>query len=597
MRKLFLFALVATMFAACVTDEAQDVAVELAPETLTVSFEESDSRIQLQNGKTVWTKGDLVSVFYRSNANQKWQYQGETGERTGDLKQIAAGSATATMPRVVIVYPYSDRYYLNHETYNIEASLPATQSYVKDSYGVGGNIMVSSGEYNQFALKSVCGWLKLQLTGKGEKVKSIKLKGNNGEQIAGQLYINSTTATATLASEKGSLDDGENSAGGNLVFDNTILTEVTLDCGEGVELGAEPTAFYIGLPPQTFTQGLSLEIESVDGAKTTKSTNKQVVISRNAIQPMAAFEVEIEREIPETWKIYYTATEKVEPYNTDAFGVNILSNKWDSATGEGVIAFDGEVTEIGEDAFKYCSSLTDITIPNSVILIGDSAFFSCSILTSFTIPDFLTSIGKYAFKYCSSLTDITIPNSVTSIGEFAFSACNNLKVFYGKYAADNGRCLIENNTIIAYAEASGTTYMIPNNVTSIGYAAFAVCSSLTSITIPDTIASIGRSAFNGCSSLTSVTIPDSVTSIEYGAFYKCSNLKEVHCNPATPPTGGNIMFDNNASGRKIYVPSASVEAYKAAQYWSDYANYIYAHRDDGLSVPGFGCVDDEFTIY
>ncbi|MBQ2027295.1 MAG: hypothetical protein II214_05295, partial [Alistipes sp.] len=333
MRKLFLFALVATMFAACVTDEAQDVAVELAPETLTVSFEESDSRIQLQNGKTVWTKGDLVSVFYRSNANQKWQYQGETGERTGDLKQIAAGSATATMPRVVIVYPYSDRYYLNHETYNIEASLPATQSYVKDSYGVGGNIMVSSGEYNQFALKSVCGWLKLQLTGKGEKVKSIKLKGNNGEQIAGQLYINSTTATATLASEKGSLDDGENSAGGNLVFDNTILTEVTLDCGEGVELGAEPTAFYIGLPPQTFTQGLSLEIESVDGAKTTKSTNKQVVISRNAIQPMAAFEVEIEREIPETWKIYYNATEKVEPYNTDSFGVNILSNKWDSATG------------------------------------------------------------------------------------------------------------------------------------------------------------------------------------------------------------------------------------------------------------------------
>ena len=65
MKKFFLFTLVATMFAACVTDETQDVAVELVPDTLTVSFEDADSRIQLQNGKTVWTKGDLVSVFYR----------------------------------------------------------------------------------------------------------------------------------------------------------------------------------------------------------------------------------------------------------------------------------------------------------------------------------------------------------------------------------------------------------------------------------------------------------------------------------------------------------------------------------------------------
>ena len=71
MKRFLLFALVATMFAACTTDATQDVAVGVeSPETLTVSFEE-ESRIQLQNGKTVWTAGDLLSVFYRSNANQK----------------------------------------------------------------------------------------------------------------------------------------------------------------------------------------------------------------------------------------------------------------------------------------------------------------------------------------------------------------------------------------------------------------------------------------------------------------------------------------------------------------------------------------------
>ena len=73
MKKLYIFALVAMLFAACTTDEAQDVAVDIeTPDTLVGTFEGDDSRIQLQEGKTVWTKGDLASVFYLSNANQKW---------------------------------------------------------------------------------------------------------------------------------------------------------------------------------------------------------------------------------------------------------------------------------------------------------------------------------------------------------------------------------------------------------------------------------------------------------------------------------------------------------------------------------------------
>ena len=257
MRKFFLFALVATMFAACATDETRDVVTATTPETLTVSFEDADSRIQLQDGKTVWTQGDLVSVFYRSDANQKWQFQGVTGDRTGTLKRIATMEATHELSNVVVVYPYNENYYINPKSCNIEASLPAEQTYLADSYGVGNNIMVSYGEYNQVVLKSVCGWLKVQLTGNGETVKSIKLKGNNGEQVAGQLYINSADATAVLASEMGKVED-DGSAGANLSFEGTVLTEVTLNCGEGVTLSAEPTAFYIALPPQTFTKGISL---------------------------------------------------------------------------------------------------------------------------------------------------------------------------------------------------------------------------------------------------------------------------------------------------------------------------------------------------
>ena len=87
-------------------------------------------------------------------------------------------------------------------------------------------------------------------------------------------------------------------------------------------------------------------------------------------------------------EIWYTATETVEPYNTSAFGANIISNEWDAETGKGVITFDGEVTVIGEKAFygykTDCNKLISVTIPDSVTTIETSAFSECSSLECIT---------------------------------------------------------------------------------------------------------------------------------------------------------------------------------------------------------------------
>lgn len=148
-----------------------------------------------------------------------------------------------------------------------------------------------------------------------------------------------------------------------------------------------------------------------------------------------------------------------------------------------------------------------------------------------TIPNGVTEIKISAFSGCSSLTSITIPNSVTGIGWSAFSGCRSLREFKGKFAADNGRCLIKNGVLITYASASGEVYAIPNGVTEIGDSAFEGCSSLTGITIPDSVKEIGGGAFRDCSSLTSVTIPNSVTKIGQFAFASCDKLKNVDiCN-------------------------------------------------------------------
>ena len=538
MRRFLLFALAATLFVACSKDAINEPAGIILDDNriLTVSFEgdTEDTRIQLnEEKKSVWTEGDLLSVFYRSTTNEQWQFAGKTGDRTGNILPVDSSVVpTPTTNEIIVVYPYNAGYFYNSDTKNVQASLPAEQSYLKDSYGLDGNIMVSQSEYNQVSLKSVCGWLKLQLTGAGETVKSITLRGNAGEQVAGELYINTSDATSTLASELAeSDDDGE--VGGTLVRPGTILTEVTLDCGAGVALGSEVTAFYIALPPQTFEQGFTVVIEDTEGYVMEQSTDKALLIERNHIQPMSAFAytpTTPATPTPAKNKIWYTATAKVEPYYTDEFGAKYISNVWDSETGIGVITFEGDVTKIGYYAFYKCSSLASVTIPDSVTSIGDHAFAYCDRLTSVTIPDSVTTIGNYAFYSCDSLTSVTIPDSVTTIGGYAFCSCD----------------------------------------------------SLTSVTIGNSVTTIGERAFYDCDSLTSVTIPDSVTTIGMCAFYCCTSLKTVYCKRTTPPTGGIDMFSSNAAGRRIFVPASDddsiINAYKAKKYWKNYQSSIFEYE-------------------
>ena len=558
MKKLYLFALVATMFAACATDATQDVAIDVAPETLTVSFEE-DSRIQLnEEQKTVWTKNDLVSVFYRSNANQQWQYQGETGERTGELKQVAAPTSTQELSKVVVVYPYNENYYINPETCDVEATLPATQHYLKDSYGLNGNIMISSSYYNQFSLKSVCGWIKVQLKGDGQIVKKMTIKGNSGEQVAGQLYINAADATVTLASNMGGVDDVENSAGGNLVFDNTIIKEATLDCGEGVTLSNKVATFYIALPPQTFEAGLTLNVHYGDGTTMTKSTSNSVVISRNTILPMQT--LYYDGNNPPVYEIAYTTNDgmPLDPLTTDGFGSDFVENVFDAATGKGALVFSGNITTIPENAFISCENLTLMNIPTTVTSIKASAFNNCKSLSVLDIPQGVTTIGDKAFYNCSGMTEITIPKSVTSIGKSSFEGCGgkayvNCNVPSASWSTDAAFYKADFTEIIIGITVSTigdrafhscinvVNIDIPNNVTTIGDGAFAACESLLNIELPESLTEISSSLFSG-SGLNTIIIPNNIKTIAEDAFSFCENLKSVVVGDGVTKIGSDAFF-------------------------------------------------------
>ncbi len=254
------------------------------------------------------------------------------------------------------------------------------------------------------------------------------------------------------------------------------------------------------------------------------------------------------------------------------------------------VTIGNSVTTIGFGAFSDCSGLTCITIPNSVTSIGISAFESCSGLTSVTIGNSVTSIGWSAFLGCSGLTSITIPNSVTSIDNDAFSGCNGLESIVvdngnGTYdSRDNCNAIIETATNTLIAGCKNT--VIPNSVTSIGFAAFADCSGLTSVTIPNSVTSIGEYAFSGCSGLTSLTLTGQ------GAWVPISNLPKtriinigsgvtslgnlgfapdvVNCYAEVPPTCSSSTFANYDGA--LHVPTTASTAYMTAEYWQNFTN-------------------------
>ena len=196
----------------------------------------------------------------------------------------------------------------------------------------------------------------------------------------------------------------------------------------------------------------------------------------------------------------------------------------------------------------------DITIPDCVTRIKDCAFYACENLTNIIIPDGVSEIGNFAFSHCPYLTNITIPNSVIVIGESIFSRCPRLTTFYGKFASDDNRCLIANGKLVAFATFGLTEYTIPTGINS-----------------------IGNWVFEYCYGITNISIPYSVTVIGENVFIDCGRLTKIYCQPTAPPTLKLNALYGISSSAKIYVPMTSVDAYKSAAGWSDYASMIVGY--------------------
>lgn len=191
------------------------------------------------------------------------------------------------------------------------------------------------------------------------------------------------------------------------------------------------------------------------------------------------------------------------------------------------------VTKIGEAAFQDNTTITSVTIPDSVTEIGANTFADCTNLTS--------------VNYKGDWSNLTIQSGNPAVEDAAKDAANE-QLFDFEFTPDNTAVIVKhyrgaaadvtipsrykgkpvtaiNNT--AFPNSAVTSVTIPDSITSIPDAAFVNCSQLTNISIPNSVTYIGFSAFSSCTSLKSITLPSSLRTIGNSAFADCPSLMTV----------------------------------------------------------------------
>ena len=203
------------------------------------------------------------------------------------------------------------------------------------------------------------------------------------------------------------------------------------------------------------------------------------------------------------------------------------------------------IESIGDFTFYQCSSLTQVRLPvnSDINYLSEGMFQACSSLENISIPNTINVIKRKAFDGCTSLISITIPNSVEAIGDLCFHGC--LSLLY---------------------------VTLSNNIETLSEQIFSGCRSLEDITIPLCVKYIDNSAFVGCTGLEHIVLPSSIESIDARAFDGCSSLTYIRTEATTPPTFNGVHQFVDTNNCPIYVPDGTYVDYITA--WSDYEDRI-----------------------
>ena len=266
MRKLAAFLTFTLLFSACSEILPDDKKQEPAQFKASVETPAGD----VESLRIALTDDDRISVFAGNTGNQQYRYSGSSAAFS-----IVDDSSTASGSKLnanYAVYPYQSGSTITGSG-TVAFTFPSVQKYAPDGLGDGAITMVAAtsgiSDYN-LKFKNACGYLKVSLYGDAT-IKSITLRGNDGEKIAGpgSIVVSSTAAPAVM------------------ILSYAKEETITLDCGEGVKLGADQenaTTFYFAVPPVEFSQGIIITAIDTEGKEFENLRKEPITVVRNVIE-------------------------------------------------------------------------------------------------------------------------------------------------------------------------------------------------------------------------------------------------------------------------------------------------------------------------
>ncbi len=367
----------------------------------TVAFDEH------RVGTILWTPYDEINVFFGSEG---FRYVSQNSQNaanavfrsTDEGAEMAEGEAD----NIWGLYPYDRDAVCDGAS--VTTTLPGAQRGVPETFDDDLFITLAHSTTNTLKFFNVCGGVRFSLT--RSDIASVTFKGNNGEDIAGDISL-----TFVDGAPKATVVNG--------------LQEITLTPRYGRTFEKDVN-YCIVVLPVTLSGGFTITFTTENGTVAEfEYTDKPITIKRSTFGRKADFDSYSTFVGFKT--LHYTTSDGQLlnlPY-PDSFGAAIESHTYEN--GVGTITFEAPVNAIGDNAFSGCNTLTSIDLPEGLTSIGESAFYYCTGLTSLTIPSTVTSLGYRAFYYCTGLTSMYIPDSVTSFGGNLFQGTNVTSVSLG----------------------------------------------------------------------------------------------------------------------------------------------------------------------
>ena len=452
----------------------------------------------------LWSAGDEIAVYADGDLEPS-KFSLNSGEGTTS----ATFTGTRGGNELVAIYPYDMAGSMSDGT--VSLVLPQSQNYLEKSFAAGSYPMFATGTVEDgLNFRNLCSVLKITFTGNAA-IRSVTLTSRDKK-----CYLSGAASVK--------VDQTEPSAN-PLTMATTASNSVILNCNGLKVSERKPVDVYIVIPAQTYKRGFTIEVDTYT-EKVSKTITSSLKFERSQLRAIKEFQLnsEIPAIIPEAIpnnEIWYVSSDgSMLDLLSTTYNANIVSHTY--SDGKGVICFDADLTTINGEVFGY----------------------DCT----------------------HRLEKVIMPATLTYVTHSPFYSSYNLTEIMGPLASADGKCLVIDGQLAAFAQKDIEEYTTPQGVTSIAPMAFQYNRYLKKIVLSEGVRSVGWMAFMNIETLQEITLPSSLNYMEYYAFTCCPNVKRYQgeCNFVTSDNLALVVDNYNNYGIKAFVAFASAST--ASEY-------------------------------